>query len=155
MPVMAIETVLVAVGEGDEDRIAPLARTAIDIAGPAGATVKLAHVFTKESYRDLKEKLEFGPNSEATPDSVAKRHVTIRELGDLIDEADVEFTWHGAVADEDGEGEKIVELAKDLDADLVLVGGRKRSPAGKAVFGSTAQEVMLNAPCPVTFVREE
>jgi nucleotide-binding universal stress UspA family protein len=152
---MAIETVLVAVGEGDEDRIAPLARTAIDIAGPAGATVKLAHVFTKESYQELKEKLEFGPDSEATPDSVAKRHVTIRELGDLIDEADVAFTWHGAVADEDSEGEKIVELAKNLDADLVLVGGRKRSPAGKAVFGSTAQEVMLNAPCPVTFVREE
>ncbi|PSP66736.1 universal stress protein, partial [Halobacteriales archaeon QH_6_68_27] len=48
-----------------------------------------------------------------------------------------------------------VGLAAETDADLVVVGGRKRSPAGKAVFGSTAQEVMLESPCPVTFVRNE
>ncbi|WP_255196369.1 universal stress protein [Halorarius litoreus] len=152
---MSLETVLVAVGEGDEDRIAPLARTAIDIAGPAGATVKLAHVFTKDSYDDLRRKLEFDKDAEVTPDVVAKRHVTIRELGDALSDADVDFTWHGKIGDEDGKGKAIVELAEELEADLVLVGGRKRSPTGKAVFGSTAQEVMLNAPCPVTFVRAE
>jgi nucleotide-binding universal stress UspA family protein len=152
---MSLETVLVAVGEGDEDRIAPLARTAIDIAGPAGATVKLAHVFTSDSYRALREKLEFDKDSEVTPDVVAKRHVTIRELGDALDEAGVDFTWHGKIGEDDGKGDAIVELAEELDADLVLVGGRKRTPAGKAVFGSTAQAVMMNAPCPVTFVRGE
>jgi nucleotide-binding universal stress UspA family protein len=152
---MAIETVLVAVGEADENRTESLARTAIDIAGPAGATVKLAHVFTGSSYRDRKEKLEFGPNSEVTPDTVAKRHVTIRTLGDALEASDVPFTAHGVVAGDREEGREIVSLAESLGADLVVVGGRKRSPTGKAVFGSTAQEVMLNAPCPVTFVRSE
>jgi nucleotide-binding universal stress UspA family protein len=47
----------------------------------------------------------------------------------------------------------VVALAEELDADLVIVGGRTRSPAGKAVFGSTAQEILLESPCPVTFVR--
>ena len=50
-------------------------------------------------------------------------------------------------------GESIVDAAGDIDAGMVFVGGRKRSPTGKAVFGSTAQEVLLNAPAPVTFVR--
>ena len=149
---MALETVLVAVGGSDQDRIEPLARTAIDIAGPAGATVKLAHVFSEDEYEETREALEFGPDGEVTPDVVAKRHVTVRELGDALNAAGVPFTPHGAIGER---GETIVELASLLEADLVIVGGRKRSPTGKAVFGSTAQAVMLNAPCPVTFVRGE
>ncbi|MWG36279.1 universal stress protein [Halomarina oriensis] len=149
---MSLDTVLVAVGETDEDRIDALARTAADIAGPAGATVKLAHVFSKEGYRETRQALDFDRDAEVTPDVVAKRYVTIRELGDAMTDAGIEFTYHGAVGQE---GETIVRLAEEFEADLVVVGGRKRSPTGKAVFGSTAQEVILNAPCPVTFVRGE
>lgn len=45
---------------------------------------------------------------------------------------------------------KIIEIARDLDADAIHVGGRKRSAIGKAVMGSVAQEVILNADRPVT-----
>ncbi|MFB6271186.1 MAG: universal stress protein, partial [Halobacterium sp.] len=44
---MAIENVLLAVGPSDDERIDPLAETTTDIAGPTGATVTLAHVFTQ------------------------------------------------------------------------------------------------------------
>lgn len=149
---MALETVLVAVGDDDDERVDALARTAIDIAGPAGATVALLHVFSDDQYARVKSKLEFGPDDEVTPDAVARRHATIRDLSTTLEEAGIEYSSQGAVGEK---GEEVVGAAEALGVDLVLVGGRKRSPAGKAVFGSTAQEVIMNAPCPVTFVRSE
>lgn len=152
---MSLETVLVAVGQEDDDRLAALAETVIDIAKPAGATVELAHVFTEDDYRSARESLRFNDPAEATPETVARRHVTLKELGERLDEAGLEFGRHGSVSDDATKSERIVDHAEDVDADLLIVGGRKRSPTGKAVFGSTAQEVMLNSPCPVTFVRAD
>jgi nucleotide-binding universal stress UspA family protein len=148
---MALETVLLAVGD-ERDRVSKLANTAVDIAGPAGATVEIAHVFTREEYRSVREKLDIDPDSEQTPHSVARRHTSTRELGEAFDGADVEYDINGRIGDH---GDEIVDLAEELDADLVIVGGRKRSPTGKAVFGSTAQEVLLESPCPVAFVRAD
>ena len=50
-------------------------------------------------------------------------------------------------------GEDIVQFAKDNDADLIIVGVRRRSKVGKLMFGSTAQFVILEAPCPVMTVK--
>lgn len=50
---------------------------------------------------------------------------------------------------------EIQRTAKDVDADQIVVGGRKRSPIGKAVFGSVSQEVILNAKYPVLSVGEQ
>jgi nucleotide-binding universal stress UspA family protein len=150
---MALETVLLAVGPGDAERIDRLAEETIDIAGPSDATVVLGHVFTEEEYENTIDSLGFDRTIEkVSPNDVANRHATIRELGDRLDAADVEFTVGGAVGDH---GDSIVGLAEESDTDLVIVGGRQRSPTGKAVFGSTAQKVMLSAPCPVTFVRAD
>ncbi|WP_276271791.1 universal stress protein [Haloarcula litorea] len=149
---MALEKILLAVGPNDKDRIDELAEAVTDVAGPTGAEVVIAHVFTDEEYDNVVDRLEFESASETTPDEVADRHTTIRELEDRLSDAGVEYSVRGAVGNH---GDQIVNLAKDVNADMVFVGGRKRSPTGKAVFGSTAQEVMLNAPCPVTFVRGE
>ena len=86
------------------------------------------------------------------PDTVAARHATILALRDALDEASVPYEIRGSVGNY---GSSIVELAREVDADRVVVGGRRRSPTGKAVFGSTAQKVLLSAPCPVTFVRRD
>lgn len=50
--------------------------------------------------------------------------------------------------------DEIQRVARDIDADQIVVGGRKRSPVGKAVFGSVSQEVILNAERPVLSVSE-
>ena len=150
---MALETVVLAVGPGDADRIDRLAEETIDIAGPSGATVVLGHVFTDEEYADSLDRLGFDTTvGEVSPDDVADRHATIRDLAGRLNNAGVDHAVGGAVGDH---GDSIVGLAEEADADLVIVGGRQRSPTGKAVFGSTAQKVMLSAPCPVTFVRAD
>ncbi len=50
-------------------------------------------------------------------------------------------------------GEDIVEYAKEQKVDEIIVGVKSRSNIGKLLFGSTAQYVILRAPCPVTTVR--
>lgn len=145
---MAIETILLAVGPGDADRADQLAEAVVDVAGPPDATVVLAHVFTEDEFENVLDRL--GLEANADPDVVAGRHATIRDIAEALDDAGIDFEVVGAVG---AHGASIVSLATETGADRVVVGGRSRSPTGKAVFGSTAQEVMLSAPCPVTFVR--
>jgi len=44
-------------------------------------------------------------------------------------------------------------VAAASDAELVVVGIRRRSPVGKLLMGSTAQRVLLEADCPVLAVK--
>ena len=50
-------------------------------------------------------------------------------------------------------GEDIVRFAKNNAIEEIIMGVKRRSKVGKLVFGSTAQYVILNAPCPVLTVR--
>ena len=47
----------------------------------------------------------------------------------------------------------LLGLIEEVDADLVVVGARRRSPIGKAFLGSTAQSVVLGATSPVLVVK--
>jgi nucleotide-binding universal stress UspA family protein len=148
-----LNSVLVALGPEDADRVARLAEEAIDIAGPAEATVVINHVFTSDEFEERVDALSFDREAaDVSPDDVAVRYSPVRELAKKLEDAGVDYEIRGAIGHY---GEKVVALAEELDTDLVLVGGRKRSPTGKAVFGSVAQEIMLSAPCPVTFVRAD
>jgi nucleotide-binding universal stress UspA family protein len=49
--------------------------------------------------------------------------------------------------------EEILQVAEERRADLVVIGLRKRSAVGKLLLGSTAQRVLLEAPCPVLAVK--
>jgi nucleotide-binding universal stress UspA family protein len=47
----------------------------------------------------------------------------------------------------------LVDAAAEHDADLIVIGVRRRSPVGKLVLGSNAQEVILQAECAVLAVK--
>ena len=49
--------------------------------------------------------------------------------------------------------EEILRVANDQQAGLIVIGLRRRSPVGKLLLGSTAQQVLLDAPCAVLAVK--
>ena len=50
-------------------------------------------------------------------------------------------------------GEDLVSFAEENNIDHIFIGIGKRSRVGKLLLGSTAQFIILNAPCPVTTVK--
>jgi len=49
--------------------------------------------------------------------------------------------------------EEILAAAAETDADVIVVGLRHRTPVGKLIMGSVAQQVLLDAPCWVLGVK--
>jgi nucleotide-binding universal stress UspA family protein len=79
-----------------------------------------------------------------------------------IEQAVYSLDWVQSVFDADGlsckthllirelaPGEDLVEFAKENEVAEIFVGAKQRSKVGKLLMGSTAQYVILNAPCPV------
>ena len=49
--------------------------------------------------------------------------------------------------------EEVVDAASRLTASLLVIGMRRRTPTGKLITGSSAQRILLDAPCPVLAVK--
>lgn len=84
-------------------------------------------------------------NGERTAANVAREATegTLDESDDVI--------FQGRV------GEPVTELLAEADrrdARYLVVGGRKRSPTGKALFGSKTQSILLNSERPVVTVMD-
>jgi nucleotide-binding universal stress UspA family protein len=124
--------VLLAVDDGTE-RAVTQARRLVDLFAREEPSVWIVHVF--------------GENTEGS--SVAQVEA-VRRAEEILADAGAAVTLRG----ESGTpADRIVHVADELDVELICVGGRKRSPTGKALFGSVAQSVMLHSDKPVLFCR--
>ena len=47
----------------------------------------------------------------------------------------------------------LLEVAEASDAELIVIGLRRRTPVGKLILGSNAQRILLDATCPVLAVK--
>ena len=48
---------------------------------------------------------------------------------------------------------EIEELVQTLQVSMLVIGLRKRSPVGKLIMGSVAQDILMSVPCPVLAVK--
>lgn len=97
---------------------------------------------------------EFDRRNESRPeyyvdDAASEAQTVARDAiqGALDEKAGV--TASGSVGDV---SESILRSADRHGASYIVVGGRKRTPVGKALFGSTTQSVLLHADVPVLTV---
>ncbi len=51
--------------------------------------------------------------------------------------------------------EDLIGIAESSDAELIVIGLRRRSPVGKLILGSNAQRILLDAKCPVLAVKAD
>lgn len=65
------------------------------------------------------------------------------------------------VPDSEDAGDDLITAAEDViaadgaAATLIVIGLRRRTPVGKLILGSSAQRILLDAPCPVLAVKPE
>jgi len=140
-----IETVVLAVGEDTGDRAERLETVTASEAGATGARVVVVHVFDEATYAEAADAPHAPPDP--TPDELARAYGPVQDVMATLDAEGIPYEVRGAVGDP---GTEVVAVARDVAADRIVVGGRRRTPAGKATFGSTAQAILLSAPCPVT-----
>ena len=69
-----------------------------------------------------------------------------------LTESGVKFDLREVVRGLDA-SEDLIAVAEDTDAELIVIGLRRRTPVGKLILGSNAQRVLLDAPCPVLAVK--
>lgn len=81
------------------------------------------------------------------PDGASATQVgSVRRAEEYLENEGVEVR----VAEQSGEpATTLLDFAQSEDADCICVGGRSRSPAGKAIFGSVSQSVILQSDRPV------
>jgi nucleotide-binding universal stress UspA family protein len=145
---LRLQQVLIAIGPNDRDYVDTFFDVVESIAGPTEAAVTLLHAFPREEYENLAAQLD--TSGDIDPNTLASRHDDVQTPATKFENAGIETRVRGAVGDPETE---VVRVAKEIDADLLFIGGAGRSPTGKAVFGDSAQQILLNSPCPVTYIR--
>ena len=81
-------------------------------------------------------------------EDIAQAEQNLRHAKDFFDEQGVECETH-QMARGLTPGEDLVRFAEENQIDQIFVGIEKKSRTSKLILGSTAQFVILKAPCPV------
>ncbi|KRB43100.1 universal stress protein [Terrabacter sp. Root181] len=88
---------------------------------------------------------------------VDRRHSSAEDwqsVRDQLGESGVEHEVLQQVEAKDP-ADQILEVAQQTNAELIVVGLRRRTPVGKLIMGSQAQQILLDADCPVLAVKAD
>lgn len=138
---------IVAAVSGD-DNSERIVEEGVRLAEAFDETLVVVHVMSEEEFDEHSEIQTGYSVSKGENNAVETAKDVVRRLDDPP--SGVETV--GRVGDP---ATQVLAEAQQRDSRYIVIGGRKRSPTGKAVFGSPTQSVILNASRPVVTVLAE
>lgn len=128
-------------------RATSVVSTADELARAFDDELHIVHVMSRSEFIELEESAVDRTGTVIPMEDV--KELAVEFVEDLTEDRDIEYTPVGLVGDAP---RQIIDYAQREEARFVIVGPRRRSPTGKVIFGSAAQAVLLDAPCPVVTV---
>lgn len=126
------------------DRVPSVLGEAAELARAFGDSLHVVYAIPRSEFIDLEQTAYEEQGRAFSMDEIksfAADHA--EQVSHDLDVAHESVGLVGQAADE------IVGYAEKVDARYIVVAPRRRSPAGKVLFGSVAQSILLNADCPV------
>lgn len=131
-----------------DDTVVELIREAGELAAAMDVPLRVLTVVTESEFQNDADVLGEiaaveGSSYDLQPAAYAEE-VAHTAITDLLSDLDLETEPIGRYVEDDGErADAILDVAETTDCDYVFMLGRRRSPTGKAIFGDTAQSVIL------------
>lgn len=92
--------------------------------------------------------------SQMTGEATQQNEDDLQRIRTRLDDAGVEGDVRGLIRGKEP-AEDLLAVAEETDAELIVIGLRRRTPVGKLILGSNAQRVLLDAPCAVIAVKAD
>lgn len=126
--------ILAAIGN-DEDRALEQAKAIADLPLDRDVSVTLFHDFT-----------------ENVEGASVHQVASVRRAAEYLEDAGIDVEY----AESSGDAARaILETADEMDANLLCLAPRERTPTGKALFGSVTQQVLLETSRPSLVIGAE
>jgi nucleotide-binding universal stress UspA family protein len=113
----------------------------------------IEHAIPEAALRGARLLIVNAPSTEAFADFAKAGDDELATIREQIAAAGVEYELHRPAANRRSPWEQLVAVAEEVDAELIIIGLRRRSPVGKLLLGSNAQQILMEATCPVLAVK--
>ena len=123
-----------------------------DGSGAAGDALALAVNFAKAFNAGVDVVTSLVKGSENEIQNISEAEKGLEHAKSYFEKENIKYITHLLIRGM-APGEDLVLFAVENKADLIIIGVKRRSKVGKLVFGSTAQHVILEAPCPVVSIK--
>lgn len=116
-------------------------------------TAALEHGITEAKHRNTNLLVINATRGDSLADPRFAQSKEVHDVQDRLTECGVEFELAQPVGTDPAD--ELLKAMENDDAQLLVVGIRHRSPVGKLLFGSVAQQVLLECPKPVLAVKPD
>lgn len=141
----------IAAAIGDTNRDAAVVREGRKLAERLGEDLYVVIVMESSEFVDLERtSIERTGSGVDREDLEAMAEDVARDIAQTAIEDDFEYDVAAFIGEP---VEELTSFAEAHDVAYLVIGGRKRSPIGKLVFGSTAQSILLNYERPIVSVK--